>query len=550
MVNGDKIQLAITRQTGETKVVNSWSKVLVYVDLKPYSDAVEAISKMLAKSENLCETSKPCVVVKDQLFRNYKELEMKWNQVVAVPRRTRTKRGLINIGGSLLKFLVGTLSEEDGERYEKAIISNEVRLNQTAATFKRDKRIMSSLLKFSMEESRTVNKLLTDVMVLHGVEQFNWLTHQTSLMMQSVTGKMQQLIAHLTVDNVRFHSNIVPVPEMEEALAQIAGQLAEFEELPFKQWGPSYYEITKVHLAITQRYAIYELSFPVVLRGSWMGWQVRPIPTMMEEKFYLLQMREEFLIQSASLDSVQLTAEEQKQNCRSSYGMIFCDVRKPVSVSKERTCLQQLVMGLEADRCKAVELVLKETTWFQIDDNYFMFVAPVEEMATRRCPGNLTMVKLKDVGTTKLQPKCSVSTAKTKLFARYEVTSEIHENNTWEAVSVERFENNANNVNNVRDLSNTNYLSIDGLKNLQDELLFGGENEVAVQQLQREGRLRDLVIVLVIGSSVIAVAFYMYKRLRAAKEKMEQAVNAFDRNTAIRMVESDHYPPPPPLDML
>lgn len=130
------------------------------------------------------------------------------------------------------------------------------------------------------------------------------------------------------------------------------------------------------------------------------------------------------------------------------------------------------------------------------------------------------------------------------------MTSEIHENNTWEAVSVERFENNANNVNNVRDLSNTNYLSIDGLKNLQDELLFGGENEVAVQQLQREGRLRDLVIVLVIGSSVIAVAFYMYKRLRAAKEKMEQAVNAFDRNTAIRMVESDHYPPPPPLDML
>lgn len=275
-------------EIGLAKLVTSRATVLVYTNLEPYGVGLRNVKAILDNCIQYCNNSS-CRTTVDQLNINYVELESKWQQVTTVSRK-RTKRGLLNIGGEFLKFMIGTLSEEDGRKYEKAILQNEFNLQRTSHQSSLNKKIIASLLNAELTTRGQVNQQTESISQILSDEEFSESAHQATLMMMNLGWQIQKLVMHLVVDSLKFHETVIPAEQVESALRAIKAEAATFETLPFDQWCSAYYSITSVHLALTPMYAIYEVKFPLVLAGDWKAYKIQPVPMKTNRGYSMLAM--------------------------------------------------------------------------------------------------------------------------------------------------------------------------------------------------------------------------------------------------------------------
>jgi hypothetical protein len=115
---------------GNARILESKHTFLHYIEYKPLITQFNAIKRLyniLEKSlthnnatrafgDNLHFTNSNNLIVHAQYLLS--QLEIKLNNIKP---RNRYKRGIINVGGKIAKWLFGTLDSDDGEKYDKAI---------------------------------------------------------------------------------------------------------------------------------------------------------------------------------------------------------------------------------------------------------------------------------------------------------------------------------------------------------------------------------------------------------------------------------------------
>lgn len=100
-------------------------KLVTYINLSTYNEDYKFLQSIIKRAENLCQQDTVSVVYEcetslhqmDRLMNEINEYDTKWFVKTNNTQIKRTKRGLINIIGSVSKALFGTLSEDDANYY-------------------------------------------------------------------------------------------------------------------------------------------------------------------------------------------------------------------------------------------------------------------------------------------------------------------------------------------------------------------------------------------------------------------------------------------------
>lgn len=404
---------AWVKDLGVTRLSVSEQKVAIYVDLKPFRQAILTTADNVEQLKKICLVRKDnCAMVVASAESNVKLLKQTWLQLVneQLPDgqlKTRTRRGLINIGGSLLKFVFGTMDNDDAERYTKQI--NELQFASVAerAEAKREKKILNSLIEF---QERAVNELNNQTVLINelqngvknSVNELLYLAHHATLVMQGVAWQLNSLLTTLTIgQKAHFYSNVVPHEGMKEIIEGIRLSLPSYLALPFTSWGEDFFNIIEVRLAMSTSAAIFELSLPVVVSAEFKAYKVTKMMVLMES--------EDFERTVAPWSSW--------SDCRKSK-VTICRLEILIEKYNENglTCIQRLRRG-SAVGCDVMKLEVNKTLWIKGGDGLFAYAAPEPDKVVKVCKGNSTEETVHGDGVIKVEAGCRMTSASVVIYA-------------------------------------------------------------------------------------------------------------------------------------
>lgn len=112
---------------GTAKTIIDYKHLIHIIDIQAYIDNVHSI-------ENTIELIKPIYLAKTALETTKSKLKGLRTKLDLLTPRSRSKRGLVNVLGSTIKFITGNMDYSDAERINKDIeelLANNNRLNTT-----------------------------------------------------------------------------------------------------------------------------------------------------------------------------------------------------------------------------------------------------------------------------------------------------------------------------------------------------------------------------------------------------------------------------------
>lgn len=209
------------------------------------------------------------------------------------PKIVRQKRGLINLGGSLQKFLFGTLDANDGERYENALKT--LRSNQQNIVKQVNSQI--SLSKSLIDRySRTIDSIVSNQ---HTIS--NFITNY-SHRLQNITNEFYRYTLSLSMINQIFmnaniiitfldnienaitfaklhvtHPDILTQENLNEILLELSQNYQQNELL--KLGSHSWFSIIQTNCHFSENNIIFAIEIPIVYPKTFKYFHLIPFPT-------------------------------------------------------------------------------------------------------------------------------------------------------------------------------------------------------------------------------------------------------------------------------
>lgn len=149
---------------GTVSVYQSTWTLIIHYDLTPFHAEYQTLAECLSKLKKLCvqlETAKinnrECYSIYGQLTLQLKEIE--GTQQFILPHSSRTKRSLMDAGGSLLNYVIGTLDQNYKVANDLNINNLKNRQDFLSALIKNHTSILentSSLIQKSEQDVKTI----------------------------------------------------------------------------------------------------------------------------------------------------------------------------------------------------------------------------------------------------------------------------------------------------------------------------------------------------------------------------------------------------------
>ena len=354
----------------------------------------------------------------------------------------RGKRGILDLGGDILKFLFGTLSQSDAERYTHHIHTLEeeqqsfLRVSQdqvivlrsaitsfniTMQNVNRNEKILNenlqSLNKMAVDEINQMQIRLDSVLMLNeNIQQI-----------QRGLDECQHTF-EILVDAFLHAQNGVVQPQLI-TMTTIKDMMGE-ESLPEGLDFPSFPSLELSHLITPiifsqDNYFVYILHIPLLHHTVYQLYKLQPFPIRQQENvFVYIAATKDFIFTDAMRHKYGKMTYQELQACFTPNALSYvCKGDVPIltyipNEDCESTLIHPSTISIPNNVCEQRLINLEHTYWIPLHlSNEWLYVAPKPELFTVLCGPVKSQLTLQSRGRLFLPPRCKGYATQSTLYA-------------------------------------------------------------------------------------------------------------------------------------
>lgn len=373
----------------------------------------------------LKDTAENSTVQKQEYVNYYNILHSMENKISVqisqiIPNfNKRSKRGIINGLGSIIKSITGNLDNEDAKRYDQAI--NSISDNQSKLKFAVDRQII--ILQKSIDKFSNTSKILKqnqDLLSSRLMEVQNDIKSikNSFLLVQTVCNQIQTAyqIIYDILEKIEvaisfaklntFHNAIVEPTDLLDEIKNISIHL-DNGKLPFRPEIDNilYYEkILNIKSYSTLESIVFVIEVPIVENQNYNYYHLYPLPTPDQEHFKVIIPENNYLL----LNEHNFMYFEEK--CKEiNTGDFLCQGKEISVIRASPPCeIQMLMYFKDKPKCQPIAVTIEETKIQKLEENKWMLIAPTEITAVRDCGIKRDHIPVKGTFVLEIYPRCEV----------------------------------------------------------------------------------------------------------------------------------------------
>lgn len=418
----DKSPGLFFKRLGEAKICNQHLTLLHFINTTTFKENLDTATRFYHKSYTLCSmipsnhsNAAACKLQQKLLVQQLTEIKSLINTVQShnlqfdKPTTTKTllrkRRGLLNAGSKILKWLVGTPDSDDSEFYTNSINSliddrktthlmmkDQIKilsdtmntLNKTLETIQDAEQELNaninSFNKFINKSSAAINENSLEIEILDHLLLIKQINDINIRQLQSYSMTLT-LIRHGIIDY-----NIINPTTLYNELKQITSL-----SLPIKIEPENieyYYQIMDVKAFIKESTLVILIKIPIAQISEYNLFQVFPLPTPHKNSSQISYITIDYPYLLSSRSKSQFALLKQLDKCIRLNDLYIC---KHIDTMERRsTDICELEMfDLENQiipkSCKTTTIIAQPEIWQQVSENQWLFILSKLTKGTLLC---------------------------------------------------------------------------------------------------------------------------------------------------------------------
>lgn len=344
---------------------------LNYTDLQVMQDNLKQQIKFIANKKNIGYQSYQLLKQANYLLNNNDQL------LKTITPSLRHKRGLINLGGKVSKWLFGTLDSEDGERINN--ILEFLRKNDNLLQDKINSQIHLAkelILSTNKSFSEIKNNVMASVKLIDNLQEsineinaLNLIIHS----LNNLTIKLTEIINAITFANLnKIHPSFLSLENLKFIIEKMNSLYSEYQQVNFINQH-SYYQFLGIQLIYDNEKIIFLIHFPVLKPEIFTTYFLYPVminnEIILSQKSYLYLNEKNGLYQYGS------------ELCEEIENVYYCSNH----LQSQEDCIINIILRNEAANCTALIVHLTEVVANQVTPESILFTTPKDIIITEKC---------------------------------------------------------------------------------------------------------------------------------------------------------------------
>lgn len=450
-------------QIANIEIISGHWKFVTYINLTSFYEEIEYVTEVINKTQEECHTTELlshhtdrnsfCEGLTAQLVDDLNEIKDANKYFL---HNNRQKRGLINIIGSGMKVLFGTMDAYDAEKYEKELAELEINQQkiktnlfaqntfiQSAISKLNETNIIvnqhSSILKSLEDEIAVFKKLMID-------ESFHFQANNLFIQLASyatiLTNKIRR--DQVKLFDIVFsskhgvvHDSLINPHEMLEEMKRILANM-ENQQFPFKPQKENMHNIintAEFNAAQTNNTIIFEINIPTFKRNEYILYNTVTVPKKMSDQIYSFITPEytNFAISTSINTYFPMDPSALLRDCKSlSNDKYLCKYMGQIYKTHSRVNCEISIFMQYKHQCPETQRKITGEVWFWLNkQNNYLYILPDNTTIKLGCEKSQTLL-LNGIGILSTNG-CSVETPKIILPGSRTITttvgSELHKMN-------------------------------------------------------------------------------------------------------------------------
>lgn len=404
---------------GNTRIKQSSHEFIHYFDIIPIKTEIDKIMYRYNDFNKILEIQSNSKY--KYLFTNYKNqvayqiqlIKTKFLSVYPFEQK-RSKRGLINALGSVIKFISGNLDHNDAVRYDNAIkelsenqdkivnsYNKQISLNydlinsfnETYSLIKHNENVIIEKIKESL---KTVNQIEFD---FNNYLKLRDIIDQVANSLNSLIHFLSDLENAITFAKLNtLHHSILKLHEIQIIIKRLL-TLYENNQLIFYEHNDlyHYYNLIKVKSYYSNARLVFVLEIPIVNPNLFNYYHLYSIPT---SNLTTLIPNNPYLATYEGL--FQYQAEE----CQRIDTVYYCDDPQVFQFNQHEDCITAILSSSEKTKCEYTKLSLNSNIIEEINSKHYILIFLSESEIQINC-GKRDIINLKDTNLIELPLGCS-----------------------------------------------------------------------------------------------------------------------------------------------
>lgn len=356
----------------------------------------------------------------------------------------RYRRGLINLGGDILKTLFGTMSNQDAELISqnlKLLNENQDHLDklmkQQTSVLKNSLHVYNKTFVLLSEEIQTLERDIFNITRSINYLQENQFTHQrlfeeTQLVSEAFSlfiliseqfeEAQEELIqVILAAEQGKLHPLLFTPEMILEELQRISSRISEGLSFPIEL---SVHEIHNIYDIISLQSFHYDnklcfvLQIPLINTQIFEKFRITPVPKFLgNQTFVFILPHQNFIAIDTLHEYFVWPTVNQLQTCKKLKDAQLCKNEAPIElIHMSQTCEVLLFISKThqeiPDSCQTRAIKLKTSMFVQLSSlNTWLYLVPYQEQVNVLCERKTSdLVAINQVGIIKINPKCEIRT--------------------------------------------------------------------------------------------------------------------------------------------
>lgn len=446
----------------------------------------------------------------------------------------RTKRGLINGIGSIIKLLTGNLDQSDAEKYDRALRTVSDNQSRIKVLMKGQITILEKSISKFINKTRS---LIQNQSVLESrIEQLQKIINSTNvrdyqnyhfflmqLLLSQITTSLQIMCD--TLENIEvaitfsklntFHSSIIEPEELINEIEVISKYLRN-SKLPYEPVSENvitYEKIINIKSFSKNNQIVFVLEVPVVTVESYNYYHLYSLPTPFRNSFNTIIPKNKYLLLSEH--KYVLTSKRCKET---KIGEYLCQDITPVRIQDHSPCEVQLMKySRNTTNCHRIPVEIVSTKIERLENDQWIVVTPKSIAVNQECGSQKDDVVLYGSYVIELNSECQIKIGDVYLRSSRNQRKSVR--NLWlPDIKLAESGSETNSVSFKPILIDS--VNLDDMKTIQNSLEVAKENLNDFSTIQFYNLNFHQLIVYGLFIIVIFIIFYKYRCYHKCNEKL------------------------------
>lgn len=359
---------------GNSRIIAGKHTFVSYINISNYFELRNNIILQLNFINNKNDTSD---MAQELIKQAWSMLQQVDDLLQVIDAKNRKRRGLFNIGGSISKWLFGTLDHEDGEKIDSILnhlnkqnhlLQDRINTHTTIAE------------NFMAKINSTLNQMKSNILISkHLIDKYQIEINTINilhLIINSLIGlqnSLTQLVNSITFAYLnKIHPTFLPMNDLEAINGKMASLYDKSQLVHFKHTY-SYYEFMGVQIVFSEDRIIFLVHYPLLNPRWFKTFFIYPIPIQGQ----IILPPKPYLILNEKTEELQY----EEEICEKIDDTFYCKNHLETNID----CVAAIIIQNNASRCTSVPVNIETHTVNQINSKNILMTTPTSLLVNEIC---------------------------------------------------------------------------------------------------------------------------------------------------------------------